>query len=111
VVALAWRLPPEMKVQGDVTKRLMRQVLARHVPPALTERPKVGFTVPLHAWLTGGLKAWAEDLLDPAAIRRQGLLDANKVGRAWRALQDGDSGLGQPIWAVLMLQAWQAARA
>jgi asparagine synthase (glutamine-hydrolysing) len=110
VVALAWRLPPDMKVRGEVTKWLMRRVLARHVPPGLTERPKVGFTVPLHAWLTGGLKSWAEDLLDPLVIRRQGLLDAGKVEAAWRALQGGDSGLGQPIWAVLMLQAWLAAR-
>ena len=110
VVALAWRLPPEMKVRGEVTKQLIRRVLARHVPPELTERPKVGFTVPLHAWLTGGLKSWAEELLDPVHIRSQGLLDAGKVGAAWRALQSGDSGLGQPIWTVLMLQSWLAAR-
>jgi asparagine synthase (glutamine-hydrolysing) len=110
VATLAWRLPPEMKLRGEVTKWLMRRVLARHVPPELTERPKVGFTVPLHAWLTGGLKPWADNLLDPVLIRRQGLLDAGKVEAAWRTLQAGDSGLGQPIWAVLMLQAWLAAR-
>ncbi|MGH7022899.1 MAG: asparagine synthase (glutamine-hydrolyzing) [Caulobacteraceae bacterium] len=110
VVALAWRTPPAMKVRGSETKSLVRKVLARYVPPALTERPKVGFTVPLSEWLTGELRPWALDLIDPALIRRQGVLDAAKLEAAWRGLEAGDSGLGPPIWSVLMFQAWLAAR-
>ncbi|HEY5205892.1 MAG TPA: asparagine synthase-related protein, partial [Roseiarcus sp.] len=90
---------------------LVRRLLERYVPPALTERPKLGFTVPLHGWLTDGLRPWALDLLDPALIRRQGVLDPEKVTAAWRGLEAGDSGLGPPIWSVLMFQAWLAARA
>jgi len=110
VVDFAWRTPPEMKVRGAQTKWLVRQVLERYVPPALTERPKLGFTVPLHEWLTGGLRDWALDLIDPAVIRRQGVLDPTKVDAAWRGLEAGDSSLGQPIWSVLMFQAWLSAR-
>jgi asparagine synthase (glutamine-hydrolysing) len=110
VAALAWRLPPSMKVRGGETKWIVRKVLARYVPPALTERPKLGFTVPLHEWLTGGLRGWALDLLDPAVIRRQGVLNLEKVEAAWRGLEAGDSGQGPRVWSVLMFQAWQAAR-
>jgi len=110
VVAVAWRAPPQMKVKGPVTKWLLRQILERYVPSALWERPKVGFTAPLHEWLTGGLRPWALDLLDPNLMRRQGLLDVGRVEAAWRALEAGDSGLGPPLWSVLMLQSWLAAR-
>ena len=85
-------------------------MLARYVPPSLTERPKLGFSVPLHAWLTGGLKPWAEALLDPATLRRQGVLNADAVDRSWRRLIAGDSAVAARVWAVLMFQAWQEAR-
>jgi asparagine synthase (glutamine-hydrolysing) len=110
VVAFAWRAPPSLKVQGDETKLLLRRLLARYVPPELTERPKVGFTVPLHEWLTGGLREWSRDLLDPARLRRQGVIDPRPVDRAWARLAEGDSGVGPKLWAVLMFQSWMAAR-
>jgi asparagine synthase (glutamine-hydrolysing) len=110
VVQLAWRVSPGLKVRAGSTKWLLRQVLARYVPPTLTERPKVGFTVPLHAWLTGGLRDWALSLISPERLRRQGLLDAAMVSRAWRRLDGGDSGAAQRIWSVLMFQAWMEGR-
>jgi asparagine synthase (glutamine-hydrolysing) len=70
----------------------------------------VGFTVPLHAWLTGGLRDWALELIHPERLRRQGLLDAAMVAGAWRRLEGGDSGVGQRLWSVLMFQSWMAAR-
>ena len=96
VAALAWRMTPSLKVRGDTTKWIVRKLLARYVPPAFTERPKLGFTVPLHAWLTGDLRSWALDLLDPATIRRQGILDGEMVAAAWRGLEaGGDSGMAR----------------
>ncbi|HXU99447.1 MAG TPA: asparagine synthase (glutamine-hydrolyzing) [Caulobacteraceae bacterium] len=110
VAALAWRLVPSLKVRGHATKWIVRQLLDRYVPSALTERPKVGFTVPLHEWLTGSLRGWARELLDPVAIVRQGVLNGEAVEAAWRGLESGDSGEGPRVWSVLMFQAWQAAR-
>ncbi len=61
VVELAWRLPRSVKIRGGVSKWLLRQVLYRHVPKALVERPKMGFGVPLGEWLRGPLREWAEN--------------------------------------------------
>jgi asparagine synthase (glutamine-hydrolysing) len=110
VVGFAWQAPPSMKVRGGETKVLLRRLLARYVPPELTERPKVGFTVPLHEWLTGGLSSWARDLLDPVRIRRQGVIVPEPIEKAWRRLNQGDSGEGSRVWSVLMFQSWMAAR-
>jgi asparagine synthase (glutamine-hydrolysing) len=110
LVEFAWRIPSTMKVRGQVTKWLPRQVLDRFAPRSLTEQPKLGFSVPLHEWLRGGLYEWASDLTAPARLHRQGLIDSQPVEEAWRRLKRGDSGQAQPLWAVVMFQAWLAAR-
>ena len=65
--------------------RALRQPLDRHVPRALINRPKAGFAMPIGPWLRGPLRAWADDLLDPALIRRQGWLQPEPVQCLWRA--------------------------
>ena len=79
------------------------------MPPALIERPKRGFRVPLAAWLRGPLRPWAEDLLDETNLRQDGLLEPALVTRAWHAFQRGRGGPQEALWGVLMLQAWHAA--
>jgi asparagine synthase (glutamine-hydrolysing) len=110
IAALAWRAPASMKLRGGQTKWLLRQVLYRYVPREMVERPKMGFSVPLHAWLTGELRPWAESLLDPILIRGQGILDGGAVARVWRRYLAGDSSQNHKVWTLLMFQAWQAAR-
>jgi asparagine synthase (glutamine-hydrolysing) len=109
VVEFAWRTPESMKLRDGATKWMLRQVLYRYVPRDLVERPKKGFSVPQHAWLTGALRGWAEDLLDPRALRRQGILKPDVVARLWRRYQDGDSSLNHKVWTILMFQSWAEA--
>src|SRR5690606_25087602 len=84
VYAFARRLPQNYLVRGGQGKWLLRQVLYRHVPRELIERPKKGFSVPLAHWLRGPLREWAGDLLDPARLRQQGLFHAAPVQRKWQ---------------------------
>jgi asparagine synthase (glutamine-hydrolysing) len=111
VVELAWRLLLPARVDGGTGKRILRDILHRHVPREIMERPKQGFAVPLDRWLRGPLKSWAGDLLAPVALRTAGLLDADAVGRLWAAHQSGRDNAGQALWSVLMLQGWVAAGA
>ena len=106
VFDVAWRLPMDVKLRSGVTKWILRQVLYRHVPPALVDRPKMGFGVPIGAWLRGPLRPWAEELLAERRLTAQGLLDPVPVRRAWQLHQSGRRDLGYELWDVLMLQAW-----
>jgi asparagine synthase (glutamine-hydrolysing) len=106
LVEFAWRLPVEMKVRGGMGKRVLRRVLSRYVPDALIDRPKMGFGIPLEAWLRGRLRDWAESLLDPAAIRAHDLIDPELVRAKWREHLAGKHDWQYHLWAVLMLQAW-----
>ena len=106
LIELVWRLPVTQKLHGGVTKRVLRKVLYRHVPQALVERPKMGFGVPLDHWLRGPLRGWAEALLDPARMLRQGYLNPVPIQQAWTEHLSGARNWQYRIWNVLMFQAW-----
>ena len=111
IAAFAARAPASMKIRGGVGKWLLREVLHRYVPRALIERPKVGFSVPLHDWLTGDLRGWAESLISPARIKAQGLLNPKPIEKLWKGYLAGDSSADHKVWTLLMFQSWTAARA
>ena len=106
VVEFAWRLPMAAKIGGGVGKRILRDILYRHVPRTLIERPKTGFTVPIAAWLKGSLRDWAEALLDPAAMAADGILDPDAVRGLWDANERGQGAHHAQLWDLLMFQAW-----
>jgi asparagine synthase (glutamine-hydrolysing) len=107
VVEFSWRLPRAAKVRRGTSKWLLRQVLYRHVPPALVERPKMGFGIPLGEWLRGPLRDWAEALLNERRLREAGLLDHAMVRRFWQEHVDGRRNWQYLLWDVLMLEAWR----
>lgn len=108
VVEFAWSLPRHMRLRGGQSKWLLRQVLYRHMPRALIERPKAGFAVPVADWLRGPLRDWAEDLLDERRLRDDGLFEPALIRAAWAAHLAGRGNHWQGLWGVCMAQAWYA---
>ncbi len=106
VAEFIWGLPPTFKHRDGKSKWLLRQVLYKYVPAALIERPKMGFEVPIGLWLRGGLRDWAEDLLAPHRLQNEGFLDPKIVTRMWREHIAESHNWGQPLWNILMFQAW-----
>jgi asparagine synthase (glutamine-hydrolysing) len=106
VVEFAAKIPPGMKVRGGRGKWLVRQVLYQHVPAALIDRPKTGFSIPLDDWLRGALKSWTSDLLSADRLRRQGMFNARRVEHKLGEHMSGRCNHGYWLWNVLMTQAW-----
>jgi asparagine synthase (glutamine-hydrolysing) len=110
LVQFAASLPPDLKIRGRQTKWLLRQVLYKHVPRAMIERPKAGFAIPLAAWLRGPLSEWAGELLSEEALRDQNLLRRDAVRSDWIEFRAGNQANHHRIWALLMFQAWRKYR-
>jgi asparagine synthase (glutamine-hydrolysing) len=107
VIEFALRLPISCKIVGAGTKIILKNVLARYLPSALFERPKHGFESPIALWLSGPLKDWAEDLLDPAEMRADALLNPALVQQKWVEHQSGRRNWQYALWPVLMFQQWK----
>ena len=106
VFRFAWGLPDNARIRDGQGKWIMRQVLARHVPTQLFERPKMGFGVPLGRWLSGPLQPWANELLDPSVLRSQGHLRPEAVTALWNEHSSGRSDRSAQLWPILMFQRW-----
>lgn len=106
VVEFAWSLPLHMKIRDGKGKWILRQLLYKYVPKSLVDRPKKGFSVPLHSWLRGPLRPWAESLLSEGLMRDQGYFNSKVVRNAWQQHLSGRKDNSHCLWSVLMFQAW-----
>jgi asparagine synthase (glutamine-hydrolysing) len=109
VVEFAWSLPLKYKLREGQTKWALRQVLYRHVPRELIDRPKMGFGVPLDDWLRGPLREWAEELLGEARLAKEGYFHPAPVRQIWAEHLSGRRNWMAQLWNVLMFQAWLEA--
>lgn len=106
LVAFSWTLPDTLLSRSGKSKWPLRQMLAKYIPSEMIDRPKSGFAVPIGVWLRGRLRDWAEDLLSPARLARDGLLDAEVVRTLWADHLSGRKNVQYALWHVLMLNAW-----
>src|SRR2546423_5064346 len=107
MVALAARIPPELKLRSFTRKYVFKRSQEGVLPRDVIWRPKAGFGAPLRSWLVGPLDPMLDELLSPESVRARGLFTpaaanelrvANETGRADNSLR---------IWALLTLELWQ----
>jgi len=109
IVEFAWSLPIDYKIRNGVTKWPLRNVLYRHVPRELVERPKTGFGIPIAEWLRGPLRDWVESLIKPERLKAEGYLQPEPISEKWREHLSGRRNWGYYIWDVVMFQSWLEA--
>ena len=110
IVEFAWRMSLGYKIRNGEGKWLLRQVLFKYVPKRLIDRPKMGFGIPLHDWLRGPLRGWAEALLDDNRVRQEGFFESTAIRNLWSEHLSGKRNWGDLMWNILMFQAWLAAQ-
>src|SRR5690606_29675594 len=106
VVEYAAGIPASENVKGLSGKLLLKDLLYRHVPRELVDRPKKGFAVPVAEWLRGPMRGWGESLLDEKKLIQEGYFDAHRIRKAWMEHQAGVADHSYHLWGVLSFQSW-----
>jgi asparagine synthase (glutamine-hydrolysing) len=106
LLEFAATVPSALKLKNGRRKHLLRRHLETKIPPAIVDRPKHGFTVPIHEWLRGPLAAMVGDLLFDGRLRSRGLFDQSAVERLWREHRLRTRDHRHRLWSLLMLELW-----
>ncbi len=107
IIEFAARLPSEYKHKNGQTKIILKNIVHKHIPKSIMDRPKMGFIVPIMGWFKNELKDIIMEQLSEERLRRDGIFDHNEViGLRDRYLR-GDSENIQKIWHLLIFQMWK----
>ncbi len=106
IVEYAWQVPTSLKYKDQKGKWLLHQVLYKHIPRELVDRPKMGFSVPIDSWLRGELRDWAESLLNAERLASEGFFHVGTVRKKWEEHCFGKRNWKYHLWNILMFQAW-----
>jgi asparagine synthase (glutamine-hydrolysing) len=114
VPLLDHRVVEEALALGEATrfvplgrKQVLRTIGLEGLDPAIFERPKSGFVLPIGVWCRRHLSGEVgETLSDTETCRNLGL-DARVIGQLWAAFQEGARGLyWSRIWSLFVLLRW-----
>lgn len=106
IVEFAWQLPFDYKIHNHQGKWLLKQILQDYLPTSLIDRPKMGFGVPMHDWLRGDLKNWANDLLNPSELQKHNIFNSEIITKYWLQHLSGKADWTRQLWPILMFQSW-----
>ncbi len=106
LMQFANQLPTHMKYRKGKTKYLLRKYHEQNSPAGISTRPKIGFTIPIASWLTSALKAWANDILDPAQIEKDGFFNAREIRKLWNEHQKRKANHAKQLWTIIVFQHW-----
>lgn len=106
VMQFAWTLPDQYKMQGDITKKILRELLYRYVPKNMVDRPKKGFSIPVSIWLKEGrMREWAECIFSDAASCAGDYINIRTVNKIWNDfLKRGQ--WSSVLWHILVFEQW-----
>lgn len=107
LVELAFRMPALHKVSGRETKPMLKRVAARHLPRQAIYRSKEGFSVPIKSWLGREFRPLMEELLAPAKLGADGLIEPEAVDRLKREHLSGRANHSHILWGLIVLQDWR----
>jgi len=99
-------LPTNYKLRGKNGKVILKKAVQSMLPPAILDRPKKGFGIPIAEWLKGRLNHLLHDLLAPSRLKDQGIFDPTFVSRLITEHESGRASHHKQLWTLLVFQLW-----
>lgn len=105
LVEFAARLPEKMKLRGHDTKWILRKAMHGILPPEILDRPKMGFPVPLGAWLRGPFRHMADEYILSERSLRRGIFNAKALRHLVAAHDAGEDHTAR-LFRLMNLEIW-----
>ncbi len=105
VLEFAASLPPQYKIEGKETKRVLKAAMARVLPQEILTRKKAGFPVPYGSWLRREFKSPIEDILLSDRASARGYFKRAEVERLLRA-NEKNGRHSKEVFSLLVLELW-----
>ncbi len=106
VVECAFGMPGPVKLHGRTGKEILLKTFQELLPPSLLSRPKMGFEMPVNAWLRKELRFLVEEYLNEAAIRKQGVFRPAAVRELVRRHMGGYQDTSWHLWNLIVFGHW-----
>ena len=106
IIEWAARLPMEYKYNKGNKKFILKQIVHKYIPAAMMDRPKMGFGIPISAWLQKDLKPFVDQYFDEQFIIKQNIFNNEVLQRIKKSFYDGKVEKAEKIWYILMFQMW-----
>ncbi|HIQ46080.1 MAG TPA: asparagine synthase (glutamine-hydrolyzing) [Sulfurovum sp.] len=106
IVEYMARVPVSMKYKNNQGKYLARQILYKHIPQAMIDKPKAGFQIPLQEWLESDLRHLVEKYLDSSRMDDE-IFDLEEIERIKKELFLGNPTNVSKVWFIIMYEMWK----
>ena len=106
VIEWAAKLPMDYKYNNGSKKFIIKEIVHKYIPKAMLDRPKMGFGIPIAAWLQKDLKPFVDNYFDAAFIQKQNIFNNEEVQRIKDSFYKGKIERAEKIWYLLMFQMW-----
>lgn len=106
VVEFAAKLPSSLKIRGGQQKVILKELMKDKLPPAILERPKIGFDIPAHEWLRGPLLPLVCDAFHHGASQYGEVFRPEALHRSLQLHLERKANLGYHLWGLLILFLW-----
>ena len=103
----ATALPTRLKLRGFTTKVVLRQAMRGLLPPEILKRRKMGFPVPVGAWLRGPFTHLLDEYVTGERALSRGLFDEGVIKELVSEHRRGVPGHDERLWSLINLEMWQ----
>jgi asparagine synthase (glutamine-hydrolysing) len=105
-VEFAASLPSSLKLKGLKTKYILKKAMAKHLPPEILNRKKIGFDIPLGVWIQKELGDFVRDILSPSNLRKHNFFNYSHVQKILDEHFSGTHNHRQLLWPLIIFQFW-----
>lgn len=106
IIEWAAQLPLEYKYNKGNKKFILKQIVHKYIPAQMMDRPKMGFGIPIAAWLQNDLKPFVDMYFDEQFIEKQNIFNNDIIQRVKHSFYHGKIERAEKVWYILMFQMW-----